>query len=118
MAEPRPKASTTKAKPAGKTGETGAGETTKPAARSAPPKQPTTPRPKSGKASEEGTPEAKPQTPVSPEERSPVSPEERYRMVSEAAYFRAKQRGFVGGDPTTDWMEAEAEVDAILSKRK
>jgi hypothetical protein len=39
-------------------------------------------------------------------------------MVSEAAYFRAKQRGFVGGDPVTDWTEAEAEVDAILSKRK
>jgi hypothetical protein len=35
-------------------------------------------------------------------------------MISEAAYYRAEKRGFVGGDPTTDWREAEAEVDRLL----
>jgi hypothetical protein len=29
-------------------------------------------------------------------------------MVSVAAYFRAECRGFHGGDPVTDWLEAEA----------
>jgi Protein of unknown function (DUF2934) len=34
-------------------------------------------------------------------------------MVAEAAYFRAQRRGF-GGDPARDWVEAEAEIDAML----
>jgi hypothetical protein len=32
------------------------------------------------------------------------------RMVAEAAYFRAEQRGFVGGSPEQDWFEAEVEL--------
>ena len=47
-----------------------------------------------------------------------LSAEARYRMVAEAAYFRAEQRGFVGGDPSQDWAEAEAEIAATLGKRK
>jgi hypothetical protein len=39
-----------------------------------------------------------------------VSPEERHQMIAEAAYYRAQQRGFLGGDPLQDWIEAEAEV--------
>lgn len=35
-------------------------------------------------------------------------------MIAQAAYFRAEKRGFVGGDPLRDWIEAEAEVDADL----
>jgi hypothetical protein len=35
-------------------------------------------------------------------------------MIQEAAYFRAQRRGFVGGDPVSDWLEAEAEVDRLL----
>lgn len=46
-----------------------------------------------------------------------MSPEERYRLVAEAAYLRAEQRGFNGGDPTADWLAAEAEIDAALSRR-
>jgi cytochrome c556 len=34
-------------------------------------------------------------------------------MVADAAYFRAERRGF-SGDPTADWLAAEAEVDAML----
>ena len=45
-----------------------------------------------------------------------VTPEERWRMVAEAAYLRAEQRGFSGGNPTDDWLAAEAEIDKILSK--
>jgi hypothetical protein len=39
-------------------------------------------------------------------------------MVAEAAYFRAERRGFTGGDPIKDWLEAEAEVSAFLEQRK
>ena len=46
--------------------------------------------------------------------RRVVSPEERARMVAEAAYFRAQRRGFGNGDPARDWVEAEAEIDAML----
>jgi hypothetical protein len=35
-------------------------------------------------------------------------------MIAEAAYFRAAKRGFEGGDPAVDWVEAEIEVDARL----
>jgi Skp family chaperone for outer membrane proteins len=35
-------------------------------------------------------------------------------MIAEAAYFRAERRGFNGGDPLVDWVEAEAEINAQL----
>lgn len=47
-----------------------------------------------------------------------ISPEERCRMISDAAYFRAQRRGFRGGDPSRDWIEAEAEIDAMLLNRR
>jgi uncharacterized coiled-coil DUF342 family protein len=43
-----------------------------------------------------------------------VSSGQRRQMIAEAAYFRAEQRGFDGGDPVEDWVAAEAEVDARL----
>lgn len=49
-----------------------------------------------------------------PAEALRVTPEQRYHMIAEAAYFRAERRGFSGGDPAQDWLEAEAEVDRIL----
>lgn len=36
----------------------------------------------------------------------------RRRMIAEAAYFRAEKRNFKGGDPVTDWIEAEREIEA------
>lgn len=39
---------------------------------------------------------------------------ERRRMIADAAYYRAERRGFSGGDPVADWLEAEAEVEARL----
>jgi hypothetical protein len=32
-------------------------------------------------------------------------------MIAEAAYLRAEQRGFSGGDSVADWLAAEKEVD-------
>lgn len=43
-----------------------------------------------------------------------VDAETRYRMIERAAYLRAEQRGFAGGNPEQDWLEAEAEVDRLL----
>lgn len=43
-----------------------------------------------------------------------ISPEERFQMISEAAYFRAEQRGFMVGDDLADWLTAESEIDALL----
>jgi Protein of unknown function (DUF2934) len=44
-----------------------------------------------------------------------IGPEERARLIAEAAYFRAKQRSFKGGDPVEDWLAAEREIDAKYS---
>lgn len=46
-----------------------------------------------------------------------INPEARYRMIAEAAYLRAEQRGFNGGDPLDDWLTAEREVDLLLAER-
>ncbi|HUW36865.1 MAG TPA: DUF2934 domain-containing protein [Rhodocyclaceae bacterium] len=39
---------------------------------------------------------------------------QRDQMIAVAAYFRAERRGFLGGDPNADWLEAEAEIDRVL----
>jgi hypothetical protein len=44
------------------------------------------------------------------EGRADVSPEELRKLISEAAYYRAKQRGFEPGHELEDWIQAEAEV--------
>jgi len=36
--------------------------------------------------------------------------EERRHLIAQAAYFRAERRGFQGGCPIQDWLEAEREV--------
>ncbi len=35
-------------------------------------------------------------------------------MIAEAAYYRAQKRGFEGGHATQDWLDAEAEINALL----
>ncbi len=32
-------------------------------------------------------------------------------MIATAAYYRMQRRGFSGGSPEQDWLEAEAELD-------
>ncbi|HEX5041794.1 MAG TPA: DUF2934 domain-containing protein [Candidatus Polarisedimenticolaceae bacterium] len=43
-----------------------------------------------------------------------LSPDERHRLIAEAAYYRASQRGFHGGAEVEDWLAAEAEIDDKL----
>ncbi|MCZ7653409.1 MAG: DUF2934 domain-containing protein [Rhodocyclaceae bacterium] len=39
------------------------------------------------------------------------------RLIAEAAYYKAEKRDFTGGGGLGDWIEAEAEIDALLSVR-
>ena len=58
-----------------------------------------------------------PNSPVTPPRTdATLSPEERHQMIAEAAYYRAKRRGFCGGDPLQDWVEAEAELGSRLGE--
>jgi len=45
-----------------------------------------------------------------------VTPEQRRHMIEEAAYFIAEQRGFSQGDCDADWINAEAQIDKMLTK--
>ena len=46
-----------------------------------------------------------------PRQTSASAPgEETRQKIAEAAYFRAKQRGFAPGHELEDWVEAESEV--------
>ncbi len=46
-----------------------------------------------------------------------LPPDERMKYIAEAAYYRALERGFAGGDATADWLAAEAEIDARYQLR-
>ena len=67
-----------------------------------------TPRPPSNLASK--TPQAPKPSAFSGNARADVTPEELRKLISEAAYYRAKQRGFAPGHELEDWVQAEAEV--------
>ena len=43
---------------------------------------------------------------------SKFSREERQRMIEEAAYYRAEQRGFYGEQKLQDWLDAESEINS------
>jgi hypothetical protein len=43
-----------------------------------------------------------------------ISEDERRRMIAEAAYYLAEQRGFTGGDPDGDWLQAEVQINRLL----
>jgi Zinc-ribbon containing domain/Protein of unknown function (DUF2934) len=47
-----------------------------------------------------------------------VSAQERQRLIAEAAYYRAVNRGFDGGDPVDDWLAAEREINRLLPSAK
>jgi hypothetical protein len=49
--------------------------------------------------------------------RATLSESKRRRMVAEAAYYRALQRGFAAGGEVDDWLAAEQEVEQRLSSR-
>ncbi len=43
-----------------------------------------------------------------------IPQDQRRKLIAEAAYLKAERRGFRGGSPERDWLDAEAEVDANL----
>ena len=63
-------------------------------------------------------PRAAPRTPRTtapiPDGVTRIGADERIQLIAAAAYFRAERRGFAGGSPEQDWLEAEAEVDRTL----
>ena len=48
--------------------------------------------------------------------RAEVSPDELRKLISEAAYYRAKKRGFAPGHEVEDWVQAEAEVKQRIGR--
>ena len=56
------------------------------------------------------TPGKKDPEPFSGSARADLSPDEVRKLISEAAYYRAKQRGFAPVHEVEDWIQAEAEV--------
>lgn len=44
-----------------------------------------------------------------------ITAQEHHRLIAEAAYRRAERRGFSGGDPVRDWLEAEEELSRTLA---
>jgi DNA anti-recombination protein RmuC len=55
---------------------------------------------------------------MSPTQRADISAEQRHRMIEEAAYYLAQQRGFAPGNATGDWLEAEAQIDRMLAEQR
>jgi Protein of unknown function (DUF2934) len=49
-----------------------------------------------------------------PAQWPPIDPETKRLMVAEAAYYCAEKRGFAPGGELEDWLEAEAQLEAVL----
>jgi len=47
---------------------------------------------------------------------STTRPQDLRAMIAEQAHYLAKQRGFEGGSPLHDWLEAEARIHRIYGK--
>ena len=54
---------------------------------------------------------------AAPRSRS-MSSTHRTSMIAEAAYYIAEQRGFSGGDPVQDWLDAETQIDQLSASTK
>ncbi|HEU4778515.1 MAG TPA: DUF2934 domain-containing protein [Steroidobacteraceae bacterium] len=48
--------------------------------------------------------------------RTGKRPQAREAMIAEAAYLRCAHRGFEAGHDVDDWLAAESEIDAALSR--
>jgi hypothetical protein len=68
-----------------------------------------------GGSHERGTHEMDSDHRINREHAIAIGDDERRRMIAEAAYYRAQRRGFTNGSPETDWLEAEAEIVALLA---
>ena len=50
---------------------------------------------------------------VMPENFRPLSVQERFDYISIAAYYKAEARNFASGQEIEDWLQAEAEFEAL-----
>ena len=46
-----------------------------------------------------------------------ITQNERRRMIAEAAYYHAEQRGFGADGAEHDWLMAEQEIDELLARK-
>lgn len=92
----------------------------KPVARARKPKQPSEPGAKTAAKPAGAKPRKAPAARRGGDKAlaGPLTPEQRYRYVAEAAFYIAQRRGFVGGDPAQDWLEAEAEIERRLAEAR
>ena len=74
-------------------------------------------RPAPRKTPGKKAPAAKAPEPFSGNARADLSADEVRKLISEAAYYRAKQRGFAPGHEMEDWIQAEAEVMRRIGSR-
>ncbi len=47
---------------------------------------------------------------------TPFDPMQRHEMISQAAYFIAEKRDFAEGGADDDWLQAELEIDRMLTQ--
>jgi hypothetical protein len=66
--------------------------------------------PSSEKGAQKMTPAKAPSTSPGGKKQT-ISPAERWLLVRANAYVRAQKRGFVGGNPFEEWLQAEEEID-------
>lgn len=78
----------------------------KPVAKAAPAKAPAAAKPAAPKKEAAA---AKPRL-------TPLAPDQRRYYVEVAAYYIAERRGFPGESQLNDWVEAENEIDRLLSE--
>lgn len=57
---------------------------------------------------------AKPKITESSPAKPALSDEQRARYIEVAAFYIAERRGFAAGNPTDDWLAAEAEVNRLV----
>jgi hypothetical protein len=43
-----------------------------------------------------------------------VTQDQREQMIAEAAYYIAEHRHFEGGDPLSDWLQAQSDIDSNI----
>jgi hypothetical protein len=87
------------------------------AAKKAPPAERRTAERRAAPKTASRTPAAAQPSGFTGEGRADISVEEMRKLISEAAYYRAKQRGFAPGHELEDWIQAEAEVKRRMGAR-
>ncbi len=45
-----------------------------------------------------------------------IAPAERHELIAKIAFLKAERRGFQGGSPEQDWFDAEAEINAVITR--